>query len=243
MLIMVITATVYSFYTLDLHRRKQMRDMQLAAATYYMTISFLPIPMVILGLIVPRKTRVEKFGKGRWRHKIAILLTSSILLCLGATFRTATSFKNPRPINHPAPYQSKACFWVFDPGVEVIVVWLYVLVRVDRRFWIPNGSKGPGWYSGAVQKAEGADVNANTNANANGENCEKSGDRRRDADGMSSESEREGREGREATTTRIMSEEEVFDDQVPPRQEEEREAAGPKDVEAAAAAVAAERTA
>ena len=30
------------------------------------------------------------------------------------------------------------------------MIWLYILVRVDRRFHIPNGAKGPGSYSGAA---------------------------------------------------------------------------------------------
>lgn len=216
MLIMVIIATVYSFYTLSPHRKSQMRDMQLASSTYYMTVSFLPIPMVILGLVLPRKTRLEKFGSGRWRHKIAILLTSSLLLCLGATFRTATSFKSPRPTNNPAPYQSKACFWIFNPGVEVIVVWLYVIVRVDRRFWIPNGSKGPGWYSGAEQKMQ--------DSAADGGPDESVEQIRRESTEVAAEPR---------AATRIMSEEEVFDDQVPSREKEGGKEAITRDVEAA----------
>lgn len=54
----------------------------------------------------------------------------------------------PRPRNDPAWYHSQACFYIFNFGIEIIVVYLYVLVRVDRRFHIPNGSKGPGDYSG-----------------------------------------------------------------------------------------------
>jgi hypothetical protein len=146
MLAMVITATVQSFYTLDMNIKRIDRDLQLAAGTYFMFFSFLPIPMTIIGLIVPRKTRVEKFGSGRWRTKIAILLTSATLLCLGAAFRVGTSFKDPRPMINPAWYQAKWCFYVFNFTVEIIVVYLYLILRVDRRFHIPNGSKGPGDY-------------------------------------------------------------------------------------------------
>lgn len=32
--------------------------------------------------------------------------------------------------------------------MEILVVILYVVVRVDRRFHVPDGSKGPGDYSG-----------------------------------------------------------------------------------------------
>jgi len=145
-LAMVITVTVQSFYTLDLNIKRIDRDLQLVATTYFTFISFLPIPMVVLGLIIPRKTRVEKFGTGRWRSKVTILLTSATLLCLGAAFRTGTSFGAPRPSNDPAWYQARWCFYFFNITVEVAVVYLYIVLRVDRRFHIPNGSKGPGDY-------------------------------------------------------------------------------------------------
>lgn len=147
MLAMVITATVQSFYTLNPDIKRTDRDLQLTASTYFLFIAFLPIPLVVFGLIVPRQTRVEKFGSGRWRSKIAILLTAAVLLSLGATFRNATMYKNPRPLNNPAWYHSKWCFYFFNFVIEIIVIHLYLLMRVDRRFHIPNGSKGPGDYS------------------------------------------------------------------------------------------------
>ena len=147
MLIMVITATVQSFYTFDPNIRRIDRDLQLTTAVYFMSIAFSPIPMVIIGLIIPRKTRLEKFGSGRWRSKIAILLASSTLLCLGAAFRCGTSWKTPRPRADPAWYDAKWCFYIFNFTVEIIVVYLYIFLRIDRRFHIPDGAKGPGDYS------------------------------------------------------------------------------------------------
>jgi Protein of unknown function (DUF3112) len=147
MLVLVITATVDSFYTLNLRIRNIDTDLRRTAGTYFMVISFLPIPMVILGLVIPRKTCLEKFGSGRWRTKIWILLTSSILLCLGASFRLGTTFKNPRPRSDPAWYDAKWCFYFFNFIVEIIVVYLYLILRVDKRFHIPDKSHGPGDYS------------------------------------------------------------------------------------------------
>ena len=151
-LVMIITATVQSFYTLNLNTKRIDRDIQLYGQTLFAIVAFLPIPMVIVGLIVPRKTRVEKFGSGRWRSKIHILLTAALLLCLGATFRVGTNYKNPRPRNNPAPYQNKACFYIFNFTVEILVLILYVVLRVDLRFHVPNGSHGPGDYSGRNQQ-------------------------------------------------------------------------------------------
>ena len=147
MLIMVIIATVQSFYTLNIHTKTIDADLQRTASTYLMLISFLPIPIVILGLIIPRQTRLEKFGSGRWRTKIRILLASSVLLCLGASFRTATAFRNPRPKDDPAWYHAKWCFYFFNFTLEIIVVYLYLILRIDQRFHIPDKSHGPGDYN------------------------------------------------------------------------------------------------
>ena len=153
----LITAVIQSFYTLNLNTKRIDRDLQLYGGTFYAVVSFLPVLLVVGGLIIPRKTRVEKFGSGRFRHKIAILLLASVLLCAGATFRVAVNYAGgKRPRDDPAPYQSKACFYIFNFTVEILVIYLYVLVRVDQRFFIPNGSHGPGDYS-RKPDAEAAD--------------------------------------------------------------------------------------
>ncbi|MCJ1259753.1 hypothetical protein MMC24_007592 [Lignoscripta atroalba] len=154
-LVMLITVVVQSFYTLSQNTRRIDRDIQLYGQTLFAVVAFLPIPLVIGGLIIPRRTRVEKFGSGRFRTKIEILLFAAVLLCLGASFRAGTNYMTPRQRNDPAWYHSKACFYVFNFAVEVIVIWLYFLVRVDLRFYIPNGSKGPGDYSGQNLKDGG----------------------------------------------------------------------------------------
>ncbi|KAL8725429.1 MAG: hypothetical protein Q9166_007361 [cf. Caloplaca sp. 2 TL-2023] len=147
-LIMLITANVQSFYTLNSNTKRIDRAIILYGGTFYTIVSFLPFPLVIGGLVIPRKTRLEKFGSGRFRSKIAILLSAAFLLCLGAAFRVGTNFKTPKPVNDPPTYYNKACFYIFDLTVEILVIFLYVVVRVDRRFYVPDGSKGPGDYSG-----------------------------------------------------------------------------------------------
>ncbi|KAG8532270.1 uncharacterized protein KY384_003911 [Bacidia gigantensis] len=148
-LIMLITAVIQSFFTLNKNTKRIDRDIQLYGQTFYAVISFLPIPLIIGGLLIPRKQRLEKFGSGRWREKIVILLASSVLLCLGASFRAGVNYAGgKRPNTHPASYQNKACFYIFNYTIETIVIFFYVIVRVDRRFYVPDGSKGPGDYSG-----------------------------------------------------------------------------------------------
>jgi Protein of unknown function (DUF3112) len=186
MLVIAIMATVQSSYTLNENTQRISRDLQILAGSYFITASFLPIPMVIIGLIVPRKTRVEKFGSGRWRSKIGILLITSALVCLGTSFRAGIVYTDPRPFDHPAWYHEKWCFYFFNFTIDIIAIYLYLVLRIDRRFYVPDGSKGPGDYS---------------KGNA-GETVEKAVDK-------------EERRGSFSSVGRILTEEEVFDDKEP----------------------------
>jgi hypothetical protein len=153
MLVALITCTVQSFYTLSHNTRRIDRDVQLVGGTYFAVAAFMPIPLVLLRVILPKKVEhVDKFGEGRFRTKIYTLVFASLILTLGAAFRAGIAYV-PRPRNNPAWYHSKACFYIFNFSVEIIVVTLYAVIRVDRRFHIPDGVHGPGAYS-ANQNAE-----------------------------------------------------------------------------------------
>jgi hypothetical protein len=145
MLIAIITCTVQSFYTLSPSTYRIGREIQLVGATYFAVAAFVPVPLLLLRL--PKKLpHVEKFGQGRFRTKMAILLFSSFILTLGAAFRAGIAYV-PRSRIDPAWYHSKACFYIFNFSIEIIVVSLYAIIRVDKRFIIHDGSHAPGDYS------------------------------------------------------------------------------------------------
>jgi hypothetical protein len=154
-LIMVIICTVHMFYTLDATARAMDRKVQLTAGVFLAFLAFVPAPAVALAVLVPGSRPVEKFGAGRLRSKVRLLLFTSLLLTLGAGFRVGTNFA-PRAANDPAWYHHRACYYVLNYGIEIIVSALYAAVRFDRRFHIPNGAKGPGDY--AAGKAAGLQV-------------------------------------------------------------------------------------
>ena len=186
---MLVVSVIQSFYTLNSNTRRIDRDILLFGQTFYAIVSFLPIPMVVIGLLVPRKTRTEKFGKGRFRWKVVILLTASFLLCLGACFRVGVNYAGgTRPIKDPAGYQSKACFYIFNFVIEISVILLYVVVRIDKRFWVPDHSKKPGDY------ARGHALDTDKFENANGKGSD---------------------DGERRAGDVILPEEEVFDDMSP----------------------------
>jgi len=149
---MIIVCTIQTFFTRDQHILQIDRHVSLFGATYFAVAAFVPIPLLVLRVVIPIRS-TEKFGQGKTQTKIAILLFSSALLTLGAAFRAGIAYI-PRPINNPAWYHSKACFYIFNFTIEWIVVALYAIVRVDRRFIIPNGAHGPGSYSGQVDGAK-----------------------------------------------------------------------------------------
>jgi len=134
----VITVTIQSFYTLDRHILAQDNDVRLAISTFFAVTAFLPIPLILLRVILPRRvTHVQKFGGGRFRTKYGIIIFTSLILTLGAAFRAGTAYV-PAPRDDPAWYDSKACFYCFNFVIEIIVVYLYAIMRVDKRFHIPD---------------------------------------------------------------------------------------------------------
>lgn len=146
MLIALITCTIQSFSTVSQNTKRIDRDVQLVGTTYFAVASFMPIPMMLLNLLIPRSGPVDKFGEGRYRTKIGLLFFTATLLCLGASFRAGTLYFI-RPKSDPAAFQSKACFYIFDFTIEIIVLFTYAFIRVDRRFHIPNGASGHGSYA------------------------------------------------------------------------------------------------
>lgn len=173
LLIMVITAAVYNFFTLRTAIHAKLHIITLFAGTFlYVSqlsgrsmvsrpdqlinrkpnstvLAFLPIPITIISVLAARRRRrPEKFGQGRYRTKISLLLFTSFLLSFGACFRLAVNFSPARPLADPAWYHSKVCFYCFNFVIEIVVVYTYAITRFDRRFHVPNGAMAPGHYSG-----------------------------------------------------------------------------------------------
>lgn len=149
LLIMVVTATTQSFFTTDKNIARMDVDMQRGASTYFMVVAFLPLPITIFALVYPKGTDPDHFGKGSFKLKAAVVMIASALLTLGAGFRTGTSFHTFKPefATNPPWWNAKWCFYIFNFTVELITVLMYLVVRIDLLFHIPDGSHGPGSYS------------------------------------------------------------------------------------------------
>lgn len=141
-LAMLITSIVQSFYTLNSNTHRIDRDLQLGGMTFFMAISFLPFPILAYVLVTRRNCYgIQRFGTGGWPMKFTIVAGAAFFLCLGASFRAGTMYKQPQPKEYPAWYDDKACLYVFDFTLEIIVVYIYLIGRVDLRFYVPNSSR------------------------------------------------------------------------------------------------------
>jgi len=149
--IALVTGTIQSFYTRNTNTLRIDRDITRFGVTFFAVTAFLPLPLLLLRALLPKRDTIDKFGTGRIRNKVAILIFTSSILSLGAAFRAGVAYM-PRPLNNPAWYHSKACFYTFNFTIEWIVVALYAVIRVDKRFHIPNGAHGAGSYSGNTER-------------------------------------------------------------------------------------------
>ncbi|KAI9713078.1 MAG: hypothetical protein M1820_001063 [Bogoriella megaspora] len=147
-LIMLITVLVQSFFTLSTHTHEIDRDIELYGGTFYAVIAFTPLLLIVIGLLIPRRSYIEKFGVGRFRTKEEILAAASALLTLGAAFRAGINYLDPVMLRASTPwYFSKAAFYCFNFTIEILVVIIYAAGRTDRRFIIPDGAHGRGSYN------------------------------------------------------------------------------------------------
>jgi hypothetical protein len=146
-LAMVVTVTVQAALTRDRYTKLIDRRVQLFCATYLAAYAFLPVPLVMAAVVAPRRTRLDKFGQGPFRTKVVLLTAAAALLAAGATFRAVTAYLQARPVNNPAWYHARPCYYGFNFGVELVGVFTYALGRFDKRFHVPDGSSAPGHYS------------------------------------------------------------------------------------------------
>lgn len=162
-LVMVITAVVVSLYTLDTHTRSTCRGVELAALTYLLIITCLPVLHIAASLLLPTPRDAENFGEGSIRSKIIIVSLSACLCMLMAGFKAGVNWSPPRPAIDPAWYDSKPCFYIFNFMCEILILCLLTFSRIDKRFFVPNGcnqagdytrlkgvGRGEGWTAGMV---------------------------------------------------------------------------------------------
>ncbi|KAK2016413.1 hypothetical protein LZ32DRAFT_525083 [Colletotrichum eremochloae] len=148
-----IIVTIVSFFSVgNADRLELMDDFLKFGTSWNMGLSIFPVLVVSACLCVPGPTP-EKFGIGSQRVKVALLYAGAFLMITGQSIRLYGLF-NKEPPGTKSPIYSKAVFYTTGFMFEIFVIALYAILRVDERFYIPNGSSGPGDYSGDKHRGE-----------------------------------------------------------------------------------------
>lgn len=155
--VMIITAGVLSFYTRNTRTLKACRDIQLAATTYLFVFTTLPIFHVAAAHSLPKSAARESFGRGHTgvAMKKSIVTVASLLSITAIGFKLGTAYMSPRLKSDPAWYHSKAAFYCFNFLIEIVILALLTVSRIDRLFWVPDGSKESGDYTKLAQVSTG----------------------------------------------------------------------------------------
>ena len=80
------------------------------------------------------------------KKKLIVLVVGCLCVTI-AGFKTGSAYMPPRPISNPAWYHSKPAFYIFNFGIEISVLCVLTFTRVDKLFYVPNGSSKPGDYT------------------------------------------------------------------------------------------------
>ncbi|KAM0717527.1 hypothetical protein Q7P37_007379 [Cladosporium fusiforme] len=158
----LISAVIMEFYSRSETIHTAVRDIQIYGATFYAVIAFLPIPIVGISTLARQHPKIkhtqttDKFGEGSMTAKVAIVIFSAGVLTLGAGYRAGTTWLPPVASMAAGPwYFSRGSFYAFNFSLELFMVLFWLAVRIDKRFIIPNGAKGPYSYgSGFVFAGE-----------------------------------------------------------------------------------------
>jgi hypothetical protein len=162
-LAMVITASVLSVseiktfdvallttrqaYTLNPSTKQTCRDLLLAAITFLLVVASLPAVHLAVTNLLPKSEHVEHFGQGSMRTKMTIIGISGCLCMLIAGYKAGINWVPSVPITDSPWYFSKACFYVFNFSLEIVILCVLTFTRIDKKFFVPNGAKNPGDYT------------------------------------------------------------------------------------------------
>jgi hypothetical protein len=133
-----------TFFTLDFYTRDFDYNFQIWATTFYAFASLLPVGFVFLSCLTPKRKR--RGGAGLYLSAW-ILIAGSLLVALQAWYIAAVFWIGRTNRFLPLPdFMSRAWYYFIIWTIDIIVVFLYIFARVDRR---PSSRDGNGNGNGA----------------------------------------------------------------------------------------------
>jgi hypothetical protein len=121
-------------------------------ASWNVMLSLMPLLLLLIAGLLPMKKKPEQFGSGTLPGKAALVAYASATLGVGAAIRAAAII-NPEQPGTQSTLFGKPVFYTTGFVLEILVVVIYAVARIDLLFHIPNGSSKPGDYT-AGQKTE-----------------------------------------------------------------------------------------
>lgn len=146
-LILVVAFTILTFYTLNPTLRTVALWIQRVAILYILIFNIVTLVLLLLSSLLPRASDNENFGTGSMESKLIILGVTVFFSVFIAGFRMGLSWSDTRLASNAPWYDSKAAFYVIEFSFEIAVVYVLLVTRFDKMFWVPNGSNKPGDYS------------------------------------------------------------------------------------------------
>ncbi|KAF2671879.1 hypothetical protein BT63DRAFT_476718 [Microthyrium microscopicum] len=146
----LVAGLVQPFFQLSTYWRYVDRGLRIWGFTFFAIVSLIPLPLVLLSTVIPRRHRVNKFGSGSFYAKLWILVLVVILTSLEAFYIAGVEWVTPTSRFVPIPaYMTRTWYYVMIFTLEFIIVILYAGARVDRRFHSgdqPNNNHTGGAY-------------------------------------------------------------------------------------------------
>lgn len=139
-LIMVITSSIISVYTLDQRIVTLCLNIQRASETYFVLFATDPIPLLFTLRYLSRDQALQTVDfntptiQSYKRRKVAFVCLSTLLCLTNAGFKAGVVWMPVRPPFDPAWYHLRACLYAFVFGTELCVLLLCFVARVDLMF-------------------------------------------------------------------------------------------------------------
>ena len=147
-LLLTVAFTIVTFYTLNPTLRTIALWIQRASVLYMLIFNIVAVVLLLLSQLLPRRSSDdENFGTGSMESKVIILGVTVFFSLFIAGFRMGLAWSKARPAANAPWYDSKAALYVIEFGFEIIINYVLLITRFDKRFWVPNGSTKPGDYS------------------------------------------------------------------------------------------------
>ena len=113
---------------------RQGRSVQLAAFTILTVLAFSPVIAIGIGHVFrdPEKLATVQ-ERRRYKARVGLLVMSALLMTLDVGFECGVAYKH-RPVEHPAWWHHRAALYLSDYLLELLMVWVFAVARLDGRF-------------------------------------------------------------------------------------------------------------